>query len=183
MAKKKMITRKNPSVMAKGEFINLSMITKLVFPVLIERDKKYYYATIPDLRDARVKGRTMKEAKENATALLKAISLAHIHPDYLDDLEYLTSMPVHGVEVFTKSIKNMDFEFSVLIKEDIDDGGYLAHVPALSGCLTQGDTQKELYDNIVDVIDLCFENQLEKKSLNEILNLTFVELEEMEVIF
>ena len=44
-------------------------------------------------------------------------------------------------------------EFDVVIIED-ETGGYIAFVPALPGCHTQGDTQEELMKNIKEAIEL-----------------------------
>jgi predicted RNase H-like HicB family nuclease len=43
------------------------------------------------------------------------------------------------------------FRFNVVIEQD-EDGGYIAEVPALPGCHTQGDTLKELYGNVKEAI-------------------------------
>ncbi|MEK6546534.1 MAG: type II toxin-antitoxin system HicB family antitoxin [Nitrospinota bacterium] len=36
-----------------------------------------------------------------------------------------------------------------------EEGGYWAEVPAIPGCLTQGDTWEELLQNIYEAIDAC----------------------------
>ena len=38
---------------------------------------------------------------------------------------------------------------------DADEGGYWAEVPALPGCVTQGETLSELRDNLRDAIRGC----------------------------
>ena len=57
-------------------------------------------------------------------------------------------------------------EFDVVIIED-ETGGYVAFVPALPGCHTQGDTQEELIENIKEAIELYIETLMkdEKKEL------------------
>ena len=35
------------------------------------------------------------------------------------------------------------------------DGGYWAEVPSIPGCMTQGDSIEELFENIRDVIEGC----------------------------
>jgi len=52
-------------------------------------------------------------------------------------------------------------EFDVVIIED-ETGGYVALVPALPGCHTQGDTLEELMDNAKEAINLYIET-LEKE--------------------
>lgn len=57
-------------------------------------------------------------------------------------------------------------EFDVIIMEDESDG-YLAFVPALPGCHTQGDTLQELMENVKEAIELYLETlpEEEKKEL------------------
>jgi predicted RNase H-like HicB family nuclease len=58
------------------------------------------------------------------------------------------------------------YEFDVVILED-ETGGYIALVPALPGCHTQGDTLEELMKNVKEAIDLYMETltEEEKKDL------------------
>ncbi len=44
-------------------------------------------------------------------------------------------------------------DFDVVLLED-ETGGYVAIVPALSGCHTQGDTLTEVLENVKEAIDL-----------------------------
>jgi predicted RNase H-like HicB family nuclease len=46
--------------------------------------------------------------------------------------------------------------FKVLF-EPSDEGGYTAHVPALPGCISEGDTLEEARHNIRDAIELYLE--------------------------
>ena len=48
------------------------------------------------------------------------------------------------------------YEFDVVIMED-ETGGYVALVPALPGCHTQGDTLQELMKNVKEAIELYLE--------------------------
>ena len=43
-------------------------------------------------------------------------------------------------------------KFQVVIEEDVGDGGYIVHCPALKGCWSQGDTIEEAIDNIKEAI-------------------------------
>ena len=58
------------------------------------------------------------------------------------------------------------YEFDTIIMED-ETGGYVAFVPALPGCHTQGDTLQELLDNVKEAIELYLETltEEEKKEL------------------
>ena len=40
----------------------------------------------------------------------------------------------------------------VVIEEDLEDGGYIVHCPALKGCWSQGDTIEEALENIKEAI-------------------------------
>jgi predicted RNase H-like HicB family nuclease len=57
-------------------------------------------------------------------------------------------------------------EFDVVLLED-ESGGYVAIVPALPGCHTQGDTLTEVMKNVKEAIDLYIETltEQEKKDL------------------
>ncbi|MFQ6119303.1 MAG: type II toxin-antitoxin system HicB family antitoxin [Methanosarcinales archaeon] len=43
-------------------------------------------------------------------------------------------------------------KFKVVIEEDLEDGGYIVHCPALKGCWSQGDTIEEALENIKEAI-------------------------------
>ncbi len=46
------------------------------------------------------------------------------------------------------------YRFQVILEQD-EDGLYVADVPALAGCHTQGATYEEAMENIKEVIALC----------------------------
>ena len=47
--------------------------------------------------------------------------------------------------------------FNVILKPDPEDDGYNISCPALPGCHSQGDTEKEAIENIKDAIIGCLE--------------------------
>lgn len=49
-----------------------------------------------------------------------------------------------------------NYRFHVFIERD-EDGMYVADVPALKGCHTQGETVEEALENIREVIAMCIE--------------------------
>jgi predicted RNase H-like HicB family nuclease len=53
------------------------------------------------------------------------------------------------------------YEFTVVIERD-EDGRFVAVVPALQGCYTEGDTEQEARDLIEDAIRLHVEDRLER---------------------
>lgn len=66
-------------------------------------------------------------------------------------------------------------KFTVLIEKD-EDGYYIASVPALKGCHTQGKTMDTLLKNVREAIELCLE--VEKEIPTE----QFVGVQQIEVI-
>ncbi|MBO0937264.1 type II toxin-antitoxin system HicB family antitoxin [Fibrella sp. HMF5335] len=38
---------------------------------------------------------------------------------------------------------------------DAEEGGYWAEVPAIPGCMTQGDTMEELLENVHEAVEGC----------------------------
>jgi predicted RNase H-like HicB family nuclease len=53
-------------------------------------------------------------------------------------------------------LANLMRDFDVVLLED-ETGGYVAIVPALPGCHTQGDTLSEVLENVKEAIDLYWE--------------------------
>jgi len=53
-----------------------------------------------------------------------------------------------------------EYSFTVVIEQDAD-GWFIAHVPALQGCHTQGETEAEAYELIEDAIRLHIEARRE----------------------
>ncbi len=47
--------------------------------------------------------------------------------------------------------------FKVILRPDIEDNGFNVSCPALPGCHSQGDTEKEAIENIKDAIIGCLE--------------------------
>jgi predicted RNase H-like HicB family nuclease len=54
------------------------------------------------------------------------------------------------------SHKAKNLQFKVLIEQD-EDGVFVASVPAIPGCHTQGDTYEEAVKGIQEAIELCLE--------------------------
>ncbi|MEO8347438.1 MAG: type II toxin-antitoxin system HicB family antitoxin [Acidobacteriota bacterium] len=53
-----------------------------------------------------------------------------------------------------------EYEFTVVIERD-EDGRYVAVCPALQGCYTEGETEEEAHELILDAIRLHVQNRLE----------------------
>lgn len=63
-----------------------------------------------------------------------------------------------------KTVK--DLQFKVLIEQD-EDGVFVASVPAIPGCHTQGTSYEEAIKNIKEAIELCLEVADDDKSYND----------------
>ena len=68
-------------------------------------------------------------------------------------------------------------EFTVIIEQD-EDGTYIASVPELPGCHTQGDTLEELTENIKEAIELYPEVEAEKGMVRET---TFIGVRQVQI--
>lgn len=66
-------------------------------------------------------------------------------------------------------------EFNVVIEKD-EDGWYVASVPEIQGCYTQGRTIPEVLERIKEAIEVCLEAEGE-----EIRPMKFVGLQRVEV--
>lgn len=60
-------------------------------------------------------------------------------------------------EAFTEATEMSNFKFRVLVEQD-EDGVFVAEVPALPGCITQGATRKEALANAREAIELYIES-------------------------
>ena len=54
-----------------------------------------------------------------------------------------------------------------VIIHEAEEGGYWAEVPALPGCVTEGDTWEELIDNIKEAVEGCLEVIAERNTENQ----------------
>jgi predicted RNase H-like HicB family nuclease len=52
-------------------------------------------------------------------------------------------------------------DFTVLIEQD-EDGIYVAKVPEIEGCYTQGKSLEEVLERIKEAIEVCLEEDKEK---------------------
>ena len=47
-----------------------------------------------------------------------------------------------------------------------EEGGFWAEVPAIPGCMTQGETTKELIENLYDAVEGCLSIDMDQITLN-----------------
>jgi len=66
-------------------------------------------------------------------------------------------------------------EFTVIIEKD-EDGYYVAEVPDLKGCYTQGKTVEEAMRNIREVIEICLEAEKEELPKKEFIGVQKIEV-------
>jgi predicted RNase H-like HicB family nuclease len=64
---------------------------------------------------------------------------------------------VHAAEVSKRSNQENSMRYTVVLERE-EDGGYVASVPALPGCVSQGDTRAEALKNIQEAIALYVED-------------------------
>lgn len=73
-----------------------------------------------------------------------------------------------------KSRKTKVFKFRTIIEQD-EDGFFVASVPAIPGCHTQGDTYEEAIKNVQEAIELCLEVAQEDGSYKEQIDWSDIE--------
>ena len=61
-----------------------------------------------------------------------------------------------------------------VIIHEAEEGGFWAEVPAIPGCMTQGETMKELIQNLYEAVEGCLSIDMEKVPLKQ--NDTVMEL-------
>ena len=66
--------------------------------------------------------------------------------------------------------------FTVLIEQD-EDGIYVAKVPDIIGCYTQGKTVEQAMERIKEAIQVCLESEIE-----EIMPMKFIGVQQLEVL-
>ncbi len=53
-----------------------------------------------------------------------------------------------------------------VIIHNAEEGGFWAEVPAIPGCMTQGETTKELIENLYDAVEGCLSIDMDQITLN-----------------
>jgi predicted RNase H-like HicB family nuclease len=54
-----------------------------------------------------------------------------------------------------------------VIIHEAEEGGYWAEVPAVPGCMTQGQTMQELIENLYDAVEGCLSVDMDKIPLQQ----------------
>jgi len=68
------------------------------------------------------------------------------------------------------------FDFTVLIEQD-EDGIYVAKVPEIEGCYTQGKTLQEVLERIKEAIEVCLEADKEEVTPMKFIGIQKVQVE------
>ena len=71
-------------------------------------------------------------------------------------------MCVDGIIGAKQKVMNMKLK---IIVHKAEEGGYWAEVPAIPGCMTQGDTMKELLKNLHEAVKGCLSVDMDKIKL------------------
>ena len=72
-------------------------------------------------------------------------------------------------------MKKQILDFNVIIEKD-EDGIYIATVPEIEGCYTQGKTLQEVLDRIKEAIEVCLE-----ADKDETIPLKFIGIQRVQV--
>ncbi|MBU4069826.1 MAG: type II toxin-antitoxin system HicB family antitoxin [Nanoarchaeota archaeon] len=67
-------------------------------------------------------------------------------------------------------------DFTILIEQD-EDGVYVAMVPEIQGCYTQGKTLPEVLERIKEAIEVCLEADKEKINPMKFIGIQKVQVE------
>lgn len=68
----------------------------------------------------------------------------------------VTVLNTHRLNVIPVKMEGKSLNYTVLIEQD-EDGMYIAKVPDISGCYTQGKTVEQAMERIREAIQVCFE--------------------------
>ena len=67
--------------------------------------------------------------------------------------------------------KNQTGRVLKVILEEQEEGGYTVYVPALSGCISEGDTLEEAVENIKEAIELYLDTDIKDINKGKILDI------------
>ena len=77
-------------------------------------------------------------------------------------------------------MKKQIMDFNVLIEQD-EDGIYVARVPEIEGCYTQGKTLQEVLERIKEAIEVCLEADKEEINPMRFVGIQRVSVEKPQV--
>jgi len=68
-----------------------------------------------------------------------------------------------------KKLKGKIYQYTAVFEPDEEKGGYVVYIPALPGCVSEGDTFEEAMKNIKEAASLYLEVMGERKEEPEII--------------
>ncbi len=71
--------------------------------------------------------------------------------------------------------------FDVIIEQD-EDGIYVARVPEIEGCYTQGKTLQEVLERIKEAIEVCLEADKEEINLMRFVGIQRIQVEKPRLV-
>lgn len=75
-------------------------------------------------------------------------------------MEWFADGALNGTQIATKETTlDSDMKYTVILEREAD-GGYVASVPVLPGCVSQGDTKQEVMANILEAMELYVEDSI-----------------------
>lgn len=75
-------------------------------------------------------------------------------------------------------MKKQVMDFTVFIEQD-EDGIFLARVPEIDGCYTQGKSVQEAIERIKEAIEVCLEGDKEEVSPMRFIGIQRVQVEKL----
>lgn len=72
-------------------------------------------------------------------------------------------------------------DFTIIIEQD-EDGVYVAKVPEIEGCYTQGQTLNEVLERIKEAIELCLEADNEEVNPLKFIGIQKIQIEKKPVM-
>jgi predicted RNase H-like HicB family nuclease len=75
----------------------------------------------------------------------------------LPSILVVTVLNTHRLNVIPVKMEGKSLNYTVLIEQD-EDGMYIAKVPDISGCYTQGKTVEQAMERIREAIQVCLED-------------------------
>jgi predicted RNase H-like HicB family nuclease len=94
----------------------------------------------------------------------------------LSSIMEVTALNTLGLNVILVKMEGKSLNYTVLIEQD-EDGIYIAKVPDIPGCYTQGKTVEQAMERIREAIQVC----LEAEELEDIMPLKFIGIQQVEV--
>ncbi|AAM04204.1 conserved hypothetical protein [Methanosarcina acetivorans C2A] len=88
----------------------------------------------------------------------------------------ISSLNTHSPNVILVKMEGKSLNYTVLIEQD-EDGVYVAKVPDIPGCYTQGKTVEQAMERIREAIQVC----LGAEELEDVLPLKFIGIQQVEV--